>query len=269
MLLHAGARELLILQIASGVTYLQVDIVCWRLGRRTDPAGPERYACLTAFLPELLAVEQVRRGGSGVDHEMTDLMQYDWSGAHHDVALLVAIREARERAIDRLAGWATDLQAFERLISVQRDLVFLIAEFFYALKAMDISSSDKVIAFIENHNQHIDRLCNTEFRGKVGGRADRLRQSKFGPAAIRMIQLSLKDRGRLVLSQSDIARFLVEVMSDESCRRVISGLCEAGLLVREEERANKAILVWSERGVLEAAFGRHLAELRLIVASFS
>jgi hypothetical protein len=200
---------------------------------------------------------------------VTDLMEYDWSGARHDVALLVAIREARQRTMDRLAGCASDLQAFERLISAQRDLVFLIAEFFYALKAMDISSPDKVIAFIEKHNQHIDRRCNTEFTGKVGGLADRLRQSKFGPAAIRMIQLSLKDRGRLVLSQSDIARFLVEVMSDESCRRVISGLCEAGLLVRQEEKANKAILVWSERGVLEAAFGRHLAELRFIVASFS
>ena len=113
---------------------------------------------------------------------MTDLMQYDWSGARHDVALLVAIREARQRTMDRLAGCATDLQAFERLISAQRDLVFLVAEFFYALKAMDISSPEKVIAFIEKHNQHIDRRCNTEFRGKVGGLADRLRQSKFGPA---------------------------------------------------------------------------------------
>lgn len=191
---------------------------------------------------------------------------YDWAQAGGDVALLVALREARQRIVDRLVECATNREVFERLVGAQRDVIFLIAEFFYAIRAMDIASSNAIEAFIDNHNKQIQKRLDTEFAGKVGGLADRLRGGKFGPGAIRMIRLTLAQAGRLELSQSDIARFLVEVMSDETCRRVLSGLCEAGLLERRTEEINKAVMIWSD-GTLEGAFGRHLSEIRSIITS--
>ncbi len=197
---------------------------------------------------------------------MAKKARYDWAQAGRDVALLVALREARQRVLDRLAEGAANREAFERLIGAQRDIIFLVAEFFYALRAMNISSSKAIEAFIDNHNQQIEKRLETEFKGKVGGLPDRLRAGKFGPGAVRMIQFTLAQTGRLELSQSDIARFLVEVMSDETCRRVLAGLCEAGLLERRTEEINKAVMIWSD-GTLEGAFGLHLAEIRSIVTS--
>jgi hypothetical protein len=199
---------------------------------------------------------------------MTGTVSYDWTQAGQDVALLLALREARQRVLTRLVECSEDADALGRLVNSQRDMVFLIAEFFYALRAMNISSGEAVASFIDNHNRHIETRLQTEFRDKVGGFADRLKEGKFGRGAVRMIEMTLIAQRRLELSQSDIARFLVEVMSDETCRRVLAGLCDAGLLKTRKEEINRAVMIWSE-GVLEAAFGQHLAEIRQIVASLT
>jgi len=199
---------------------------------------------------------------------MTKTVPYDWAQARQDVALLLALREARQRVVEQLAECAENADAFARLVASQRDVVFLVAEFFYALRAMKISSPETVAAFIESHNRHIDERLQSEFKNKVGGLADRLKEGRFGAGAIRMVQLTLAQHGRLELSQSDVARFLVEVMSDETCRKVLTGLCEAGLLRTRREEINRAVMIWSD-GVLEAAFGRHLAEMRSIVTSLA
>jgi hypothetical protein len=197
---------------------------------------------------------------------MVETAPYDWAEAGQDVALLVALREARQRMLVRLGECAVNTEPLERLVNSQRDAVFLLAEFFFALRAMDISSSATIATFIDNHNRHMERRLQTEFRNKAGGFAERLKEGRFGPGAIRMIQMTLSAQGRLELSQSDIARFLVEVMSDETCRKVLTGLCEAGLLSMRREEINHAVMVWSE-GTLESAFGQHLSEIRSIVAS--
>jgi hypothetical protein len=213
----------------------------------------------------------LRAGSSGArrgkgERAMAKTVQYNWAQASNDVALLLALREARQRVIAELADCANDAELFGRLVGAQRDIIFLVAEFFYALRAMDITTPAAIAAFIEGHNKHIDDRLETEFKNKVGGYADRLREGKFGPGAIRMIQVTLAQQGRVELSQSDVGRFLVEVMSDETCRKVLAGLCDAGLLSTRREELNRAVMVWSD-GVLEAAFGRHLAEIRAIVAS--
>lgn len=211
--------------------------------------------------------------GQGV-HAMPAALTYDWAQSAPDVALMVALREARQRFVARLAAIAENREAFDRLIGTQRDLVFIVAEFYFALRAMKISSAGAIKAFIDNHNRHIRARLEAEFRKPdgsylVGGLADRLKQGIFGPAAIRMIEITLSEQRQLKLSQSDLARFLVEVMSDETARKVLSALCDAGLLAREREPVNNAVLIWSENEVLETAFGQHLAEIRSLAASLA
>jgi len=204
--------------------------------------------------------------GGGDGRFMAKEVRYDWAQAGRDVALLLALREARQRVLAALAEAAEDGEAFARLVQAQRDMVLLVAEFFFALKAMEIAAPAALAAFVASHNRHLDQRIEGEFKNKAGGLADRLREGKFGAGAIRMIELTRAEQGRIELSQSDIARFLVEVMSDETCRKVLAGLAEAGLLKTRREPINRAVMVWSE-GVLEAAFGRHLADLRAIVAA--
>lgn len=206
-------------------------------------------------------------GGGRNDGEasVTKSIPYDWAEAGQDVAMLVALREARQRVVWHLGECVADTEAFARLVGAQRDVVFMIAEFFYALRAMNISTPEALAAFIDSHNRHLDQRLDNEFKGKRGGLADRLREGRFGPSAVRMLQLTLGQQGRLELSQSDVARFLVEVMSDETCRKVLASLCEIGLLQTRREEINRAVMVWSD-GTLEAAFGRHLAEIRSIAA---
>ena len=222
------------------------------------PGGP---GGMFGWLRQAGADSQDGGGGNG---GMAKTVRYDWAQAGRDIALLVALREARQRVLDRLAGLATDRAAFERLAAAQRDLVFLVAEFFYALRALGIASPEGVAAFIAQHNAQIEKRLEGELKARVGGFADRLKEGRFGPGAVRMIQVNLAQQGRLELSRSDIARFLVEVMSDETCRKVLTGLTQAGLLKSRREELNRSIMVWSE-GALEEAFGQHLAEIRAIV----
>lgn len=226
------------------------------------PGGP---GVMLSWWRPMLSGGAGRGGGNRV---MAKTVNYDWAQADRDFTLLLALREARQRVVSQLAECAENPDAFERLVNAQRDVVFLIAEFFYALRAMDISSPAAIGAFIDSHNRHIDERLQTEFKDKVGGFADRLKDGKFGAGAIRMLQVTRAQQGRLELSQSDIGRFLVEVMSDETCRKVLAGLCDSGLLRTRREELNRSVMVWSE-GVIEAAFGQHLAEIRSIVGSLA
>ena len=60
------------------------------------------------------------RDGGGGKGGMAETTRYDWAQAGRDVALLVALREARQRVLDRLADCATYRAAFERLDCCRR-----------------------------------------------------------------------------------------------------------------------------------------------------
>ena len=58
------------------------------------------------------------------------------------------------------------------------------------------------------------------------------------------------------LDQSNLARFVVTLMSAESCRKIVVACEQAGFLQRERTRAGATVVISS--GIMEAIFARYV-----------
>jgi hypothetical protein len=98
---------------------------------------------------------------------------------------------------------------------------------------------------------------------RLGLTPDRIRKGLFAEDSIAKVVENYKGDGS-TFDQSDLSRLLVELMSQETCRKIVVALAEAGYLVRWKSPYH-SVLVRSP-GVLEAIFARHLRTLRRSVA---
>ncbi len=102
--------------------------------------------------------------------------------------------------------------------------------------------------------------------GRLGLREDRIRNSAFDEESIMKVVVNHAHTPP-AFDQSDLARFLVLLMSQESCRTTVVALAKAGFL-RRSKSAFQSMLVQSN-GTLEAIFSRHLRTLRHAVTALS
>lgn len=140
------------------------------------------------------------------------------------------------------------------------DAMYQFCEFFYLLKARDITSVEAIQRLAEIHNLHIDMLTrDTEKMRRLGLRKDRLLDAVFTSDTLpRLVETWRELPGRI--DQSNLARFFVTVMSSETCRKLVVAAASAGFLERTKSPWG-TVLVRST-GTMEAVIGGVLRELR-------
>ena len=150
------------------------------------------------------------------------------------------------------------------MLSVLRtETTYVLAEFFYLLRAHRIDTVEQLRRLADFHNHYISDLIKDKARiGRYGLDADRLLDAIFtGDTMPRLIQQWTDRPG--AIDQSNLARFLVALMSAESCRKIVIACEQAGFLLRERTRAGATVV--TSFGIMEKIVARYVRNLRLAV----
>ncbi len=177
-----------------------------------------------------------------------------------DIHLFEEMFSAKARFFDQIVeNRAMDSSIEAR--DLRQENVYAIAEFFYLLKVFGIDSAPKLKRFAEPHNGNIEELLeNRDQREKLGIQPQRLHDARFEtPEKLERLVVNCGNR-TIRLSQSDLARFLVEYMSSESCRKTVKILSGAGYFTSVKSPFG-AILIQST-GMLEKIYGDYLRSFR-------
>jgi hypothetical protein len=174
-----------------------------------------------------------------------------------------------EHTREALAGSnSLDADAIEDFIEQQvtTEQTEYIAQFLFVLRCAGCTEPGPLGAYIDRHNQMIDRLLATLEDAKGSGRPVgsrhkqrlwRLKNARFNER-MKAGSLERLGGGRLILSLKDFERFMAMHMDPTLCRDRLDALVKAGLL--EDEVRPNIRLIWSE-GALEGMVAGHLDAL--------
>jgi hypothetical protein len=201
------------------------------------------------------------------------------TGAEGLLAVLLARWEARAWLQDaleaearaRLAGAVTDdeLETFleQQVATEQAEFV---AEFFWALHAKGCEAPGRMAEWIDSHNALVGRLLgqldrrNAPLGPRHKRRLWRLKAARFGAKAKAACCARLDGSG-VVLSLSDIERFMALHMDLSLCRDRLDALARAGLL-EDAPGSNLRLFRATERLEAIVAAGLGLLRERLLAS---
>jgi hypothetical protein len=177
-----------------------------------------------------------------------------------DIKLFEEMFSAKARFFDQIVE-GRDANSEVEVRDLRQENIYEIAEFYYLLKMFKIDTPSKLRKFGESHNSNIvELLQNKHELDKLGVQPQRLREAMFDTVEkLDRLEANCGDK-TIWMSQSDLARFLVEYMSFESCRRSIKILSDAGYLTLSKSPFG-SILV-SSNAKLETIFGRYIRSFR-------
>jgi hypothetical protein len=184
-----------------------------------------------------------------------------------DIAVFENVSLARARFFDGIVE-NRNKNAGIGARELRQDTVYQLAEFYYLLGVFEISGGDGLARLGKAHNRKIEELCDSpDLHDKLGIQPQRLEDAMFDTDdKIARLQANCGANG-VRLSQSDLARFVIEYMSPETCRTVVKVLAEAGYLHLTNSPFG-AVLVASN-GRLEEIYGEHIRSLRRALESIS
>jgi hypothetical protein len=176
-----------------------------------------------------------------------------------DLAMLEHVRASRKQFLDQICEQSRSIDD-DVLATLRLESTYLLAEFLFLLRSMQITTVPQIEHFAELHNAHMVRLSkDPDKMARYGLTRDRILDAIFtGDTLPRLLRHWGERPG--ALDQSNLARFLVTLMSAETCRKIVVACEKAGYLTRHR-LAGGATLVHSE-GTLEALFGACLRSLR-------
>lgn len=169
-----------------------------------------------------------------------------------DLRLLEGMRQAQKEFESRICA-ASCSQEPEVTAVLRLSPIYHFAEFFYLLRAQGIETVDQVRGLAELHNSYIaDLTRDTAKMRRFGLNQDRLLDAIFTSDTMpRLLQQWRDAPGSL--DQSNLARFLVNIMSTETCRKLVVASAAAGFLSRD--RTPFGTIVVRSTGVMEQVFG--------------
>jgi hypothetical protein len=178
---------------------------------------------------------------------------------HADLILLEHLKSGRKAFVEQLCA-ASRVQTESVLAMLRMESTYMLAEFFYLIRAHGIESAEQLQRLAELHNHYISELIDDRERAlRFGLSNDRLLDAIFtGDTMPRLVQQWAERPG--ALDQSNLARFVVTLMSAESCRKIVVACEQAGFLQRERTRAGATVVISS--GVMENIFADYVRELR-------
>jgi hypothetical protein len=181
------------------------------------------------------------------------------AGMEADLILLEQLKSGRKAFVEQLCS-ASRAQTESVLSVLRMESTYMIAEFFYLIRAHGIETAEQLQRLAELHNHYISELIKDRERAsRFGLSSDRLLDAIFtGDTMPRLVQQWADRPG--ALDQSNLARFVVTLMSAESCRKIVVACEQAGFLQRERTRAGATVVISS--GVMEGIFARYVRALR-------
>ena len=182
-----------------------------------------------------------------------------------DLALQEQVLWCRAEAGRRLVS--ESLVRDEATLEMLRiEAMYEFAEYFYLLRARDLLGVDRIDALADAHNAHMVALSRdrTKMR-RLGLRQERIVDAMFTADTLPRLIETWRDAPG-TFDQSNLARFLVTVMSTETCRKLAVACAAAGFLERSKS-AFGTMLVRST-GVMEQVFGATLREARQRIQTF-
>ncbi|MBB6487063.1 hypothetical protein GGD46_004363 [Rhizobium lusitanum] len=137
------------------------------------------------------------------------------------------------------------------------------AEFLYSLRVFGISTVEDIERFADLHNDYVVSLTRDAAKlERLGLTQERALGSMFtSDTKPRLIQNWSERPG--AIDQSNLARFLVAVMSSETCRKILIDFELAGFVERKRSPYG-TVIIWST-GRIENIFGLMLRNLRQAV----
>jgi len=186
-------------------------------------------------------------------------------GAKAQIAMLLALKQAQETFVEQLSASITPASHSSRsskkdarlLLRDHQDRVVRIAEFFFVTGAIAPLTSERVEAIAREHNARLQRKIAASEDPWI---SSRLQKGVFSASAIRMLGVNNATGGsRISLSQSDLARFFCENMSDELTRGIVNVLIDSSLLISSSAWYNAKLI--SSSGILEDCYAEFLNHL--------
>ncbi len=176
-----------------------------------------------------------------------------------DLAFMETLRVMKARFQTAIiAAAATDDPSI--LVSLRQESLYQLAEFLFALRGYGIDSAERIEQLASLHNDHLLSIRDDRERlRRFGLTVDRLENALFTGDVMRKLVANFAD-GSGRIDQSDLARFLVTVMSTETCRKLVLACEKAGFLERSRSPYG-AVLVQSN-GTLEDLYASTLREAR-------
>jgi hypothetical protein len=182
-----------------------------------------------------------------------------------EILMLLCLKQAQEHFIDRVCSQAktatTSLRGSKKDAPVflrdHQDKLARIAEFFYLMRASAPLTAERVEAVAREHNARLQR--------KIASIEDpwmnsKLRKGLFSPSAVRMLAMNNAAEGTSInLSQSDLARFFCETMSDELTRNLVTVLVDSSILISAPAWYNAKLIC--SPGILEDCYQAYLEHL--------
>jgi hypothetical protein len=149
-------------------------------------------------------------------------------------------------------------------LSLRQESCFQLAEFLFALKSYGIEDAEKLRRFAELHNQHLLDIRNDRDRMlRYGLTPERLEAALFTGDNMTKLLANFATT-RSTIDQSDLARFLVTVMSTETCRKLLLASEQAGFVERIRSPFGAVLIV--SRGIMERVYGNTIRGARLEAA---
>jgi hypothetical protein len=180
-----------------------------------------------------------------------------------DLALLESLRWSRMVFVERICAESANQD--ESVLSMLRlEPTYQLAEFYYLLGARRLATEEHIQMLADAHNQYIVELTKDQDKmDRLGLSPERALDAMFTGDTLPRLLHNWRERPGSI-DQSNLARFLVAVMSTETCRKVLVA-CERGGFL-ERERTPYGTMLVTSRGVLERIFGSCLRDLRARIA---
>jgi hypothetical protein len=176
-----------------------------------------------------------------------------------DLAMLEHLTAARKDFLDSLCAQSS-VQDEQALSVVRSESTFLLAQFFYLVRARGLSAAEQIAQLADLHNQYIVQLLDDPGKmARLGLTSARLLDAMFTADTLPRLVQNWETRAGAI-DQSNLARFLVTLMSAETCRKVLVACESAGFI--ERVRTSAGATVVCSTGVLEQLFGVYLRVIR-------
>lgn len=178
------------------------------------------------------------------------------NGALDHLKLLSTLLECEVSLSHDLFSKVSDRKLRRKLVgSAAKD----VATFFYLLKVNQINTPDLIVEAALAHNDRIDAVVNDEMHLNILGRTKtQIIGSKFTERGLVKLADNFRSTRRSI-DQSDISRFLILQMSQESCRSVIELFDHAGMLERSKVLSGSTLVM--SNGVVETIIEEYLGNL--------
>ena len=177
----------------------------------------------------------------------------------NDLRVLEGFRWYRMALSERICAISAD-KSEDVLVMLRLEPTHQFAEFLYLLKAQRIETEAHIERLAEVHNEYIVGLTrDSEKMARLGLSTDRLLAAMFTADTMPRLIQNWRERPGAI-DQSNLARLLVLVMSNETCRKVVVACAKAGFLTRD--RTPYGTMMISSTGTLERVFAATLREAR-------